>query len=161
MMRITTLVFVCASIAGCSWGGSDDGGGGTSPDASVSSAPVCGDSICSASEVGSCTQDCGNSGSNTNPTVTCGNNVCETGETAASCPNDCSGGGSGSGSGACPANILDCALCAFAGQSCPAGLDMAGCTACISGGGGGGGTCNNDGTCDPAEILDPTCADCL
>lgn len=160
MMRITTLVFVCASIAGCSWGGSDDGGGGTGPDASVTAAPVCGDSVCAASEVGSCTSDCGNGGSN-NPQIVCGNGTCETGETSASCPNDCGGGsGSGSGSGACPANVQDCLFCAILGQQCPSGLDMNACTACISGGGGGLGMCNNDNICDPAEMADPTCADC-
>jgi len=158
MMRITTLVFVCASIAGCSWGGSDDGGGGGSPDASVNSTPVCGDSICSASEVGSCTQDCGNGGSN-NPQTLCGNNTCETGETPQSCPNDCTGGGSGSGSGLdCndQATQIGCLFCTLA-QQCTAPYDAQSCAAC---GGLGGGTCNNDNICDPQEMLDPTCADC-
>lgn len=159
MMRLTTLVFVCVSIAGCSWGGSDDGGGGSGPDASVSSAPVCGDSICAASEVGSCTQDCGNSGSNSNPTVTCGNNTCETGETQQSCPNDCGGNGSGSGGTLnCndQATQIGCLFCTLAGQ-CTAPYDAQSCAAC---GGLGGGTCNNDNVCDPQEMLDPTCADC-
>ncbi len=168
MMRITTLVFVCASIAGCSWGGSDDGGGGgTGPDASVGASAVCGDSVCAASEVGSCTADCGNGGGNTGPTVTCGNNTCETGETSASCPADCGGGGSGSGGGACPANTQDCFGCALLGQGCPTGLDMNACLACLTGGGGGGGTgdllCTGmapDGTCDAQETAQTCPSDC-
>lgn len=165
MMRITTLVFVCASIAGCSWGGSDDGGGGgTGPDASVAAAPVCGDSVCAASEVGSCTQDCGSGGGNTGPMVVCGNGSCETGETPASCPNDCTGGGGGTGT--CPANVTDCALCALLGQSCPTGLDMNSCLACLSGGGGGGTgdlLCTGgapDGTCDAMETAQTCASDC-
>jgi len=172
MMRMTSaLVFVCASfLVGCAWGeGSPDesGGGGGGVDAAVSAA-VCGDSVCATSEVGSCSQDCGTGGGATNPV--CGNSTCETGETSASCPNDCGGGGgSGSGSGssaACPSDPNACLFCALAGQMCPAGLDQNACTACALGGGGGlpgggGGTCNNDGTCDQAEILDATCADCI
>ena len=167
MMRISAVVFVCA-FAGCSWGG-DGGTGPGGPDASVGGgggggSPVCGDGVCSASEVGSCTSDCGSGGGNNNPAgPVCGNNTCETGETSASCPNDCGGGGgSGSGGGgACPSNIQDCLFCALAGQMCPAGLDMTSCTACLAGGGGGlPGSCNNDGVCDPAEMADPTCADC-
>jgi hypothetical protein len=167
MMRITTLVFVCASIAGCSWGGSDDGGGGggTGPDASVAAAPICGDSVCAASEVGSCTSDCGSGGGNTGPMIVCGNNSCETGETPQSCPNDCTGSGSGSGSGSgtldCndQATTFGCLLCTFGG-TCAAPYDATSCAACGTGFPGGG-TCNNDGICDQAEITDFTCADCM
>jgi hypothetical protein len=166
MMRITTLVFVCASIAGCSWGGSDDGGGGTGPDASVSAAPVCGDSVCAASEVGSCTSDCGSGGGNTGPMVMCGNGTCETGETSTSCPNDC-GGGSGSGSGGGALNCSDqntvfgCLLCS-AGL-CTAPYDATSCAACGGGGGGLGDLgCTGmaaDGVCDANETAQ-TCSDC-
>lgn len=168
MMRMTSaLVFVCASfLVGCAWGeGSpDDDGTGGGVDAAVASA-VCGDSVCAASEVGSCSQDCGTGGGATNPV--CGNSTCETGETTASCPNDCGGGGgSGSGSGsntACPSDPTACLLCAFDMALCPTGHTQASCAACGGGLpiGGGGGTCNNDGTCDQTEILDATCADCI
>lgn len=170
MMRITTLLFVCSTIVGCSWGGdSGNGGGGGGPDAAVSQA-VCGDSVCAASEVGHCTADCGSgggsgsgSGSGSGTGAVCGNNTCETGETNANCPNDCTGGGGGTGT--CPANILDCALCAIVGQSCPTGLDMTSCAACLSSGGGGGGDllCTGgapDGTCDAMESNATCPTDC-
>jgi len=158
----SALVFVCASfLVGCAWGeGSPEPGGG-SPDAAVGAAAVCGDSVCAASEVGSCTMDCGSGGGATNPV--CGNSTCETGENSSSCPNDCGGGsGSGSGSGSsttCPTDPLECFACILGGP-CPAGLDATSCQACALGGGGGLGMCNNDGTCDAAEMADPTCADC-
>ena len=166
MMRITTLAFVCA-IAGCSWGGeSDPSGGGGGVDAAVSATPVCGDGVCAANEVGNCASDCGSGGGNTNPTVQCGNGTCETGETSASCPNDCGGGGGGGGGGGtCPADSTECLVCIL-GLGCPAGMDATSCQACVLGGGGGGTgdlLCTGgapDGTCDAME--DPTtCAsDC-
>jgi len=149
----SALVFVCASfLVGCAWGeGSpDEDGTGGGVDAAVASA-VCGDSVCAASEVGSCTSDCGSGGGNTNPV--CGNSTCETGETQASCPNDCGGGGGATcgngtcdaasgetstscpadcmgGGAACPADPNECLFCSIIGQMCPAGHDMASCAAC-------------------------------
>jgi len=168
MMRITTLVFVCSTIAGCSWGG-DGGGtgpGGTGPDAAVSHAPVCGDSVCSASEVGNCTADCGSGGGNTTGPV-CGNGTCETGETSASCPNDCGGGGgSGSGSGALNCSdqntTINCLLCTSF-QLCTAPYDAASCAACGGGGLGGDILCTGgapDGTCDAMESNSTCPTDC-
>ncbi|MGE0395671.1 MAG: hypothetical protein AB7T06_03010 [Kofleriaceae bacterium] len=169
-MRMTALVFVCASfMVGCSWGegsGQDDPGG---VDANVNGGGVCGDGVCAANEVASCSADCGSGGGGGGGggSAICGNSTCETGETPTSCPNDCSsGGGSGSGSGSgsagCPTPapaIEDCIGC-IAGM-CPGGLDFAGCFACASGGGGlPTGGCNNDMVCDPAEMIDPNCADC-
>ncbi len=147
MMRMTTLVFVCSSfVIGCSWGegsGSDD----PTPDAPVSSGAVCGDGICAANEVTSCSADCGSGGGGGGGGggALCGNNTCETGETPASCPNDCtsggggsgSGSGSGSGTGNCPTPppaIEDCIGC-IAG-TCPGGLTFDACFTCALGGGG-------------------------
>lgn len=165
------LVFVCSMfIAACSEGGGD--GSVTTPDAAVSQV-TCGDGVCAANEVGYCTQDCGGgsgSGSGSGSGTTCGNFVCEAGETAASCPNDCSGGGGGSGSGSgsanCPSDTTACFGCVLDPSLCPAGLDADTCLQCALGGLGGGGlptggACNNDGTCDATEMLDPTCGDCV
>ena len=174
MMRMTTgLVFVCAAFIGaCAWGeGSPDENKGGGVDAAPSSSAVCGDGVCAASEVSTCSNDCG-SGGGGSVTPTCGNQVCETGETNASCPNDCTSGGGGSGSGsgsgsntACPSDQFSCIGCLIDASLCPAGHTQASCQACTLGGGGGlpggGGTCNNDGTCDAAEMTDFTCADCF
>ncbi len=164
MMRMTTLVFVCSSfVVGCSWGegsGSDD----PTPDAAgAGGGGVCGDGVCAANEVASCSADCGSGGGGGGGGggAICGNNTCETGESPSSCPNDCTSGGGGSGSGSgsgCPTPapmIQDCIGCLTG--TCPGGLDFQGCFTCASGGGGGlpGGNCNNDGVCDVGE--DATC----
>ena len=169
MKQLSSAVLLAVSLmVGCSWGGEDEDSNFNPPipDASVSAA-VCGDAVCAASEVGTCTQDCGSgggsgSGSGTG-TVVCGNNVCDTGETNSSCPNDCTGGGSGSG--ACPADPLtDCLFCSLTGQMCPTGLDMDSCLACLAagggGGGGGGGACNFNMVCDIGEDATTCPTDC-
>lgn len=164
MMRMTALVFVCSSfVVGCSWGegsGSDD----PTPDAAGTGGAVCGDGVCAANEVASCSADCGSGGGGGGGgNAVCGNNTCETGESPTSCPNDCTSGGgggsgSGSGSGTCSppvSDITECAACIIPGSgTCPGG-DLNGCIACAAGGLGGGGlpgaNCNNDGVCDQGE----------
>jgi hypothetical protein len=166
MTRFTTLVFV-SMVAACSWGdgsgsGDDDGGS----DAGLPNTPVCGDGMCSSSEVNSCQADCGGGGA-TNPV--CGDGSCTGTETANSCPSDCtSGNPGGSGSNAaCPADLLECIGC-FIG-TCPAGHTQDSCIACAIGGGGipgfGDIGCTGmaaDGTCDTMEmgLGSDVCSDC-
>ncbi|HET9990428.1 MAG TPA: hypothetical protein VFQ65_17975 [Kofleriaceae bacterium] len=152
----------------CSWGGSSDPN--SHPDAGGTAGAVCGDGTCSASEINNCPQDCGSgghgsngSGSGSNVQAVCGNNTCDPGETAQTCPSDCTGGGSGSGT--CPSDVTTCALCAISGTSCPTGMDMNSCFACLFGGLGSGGNlgCDGgaaDGICQ-ADETNATCpADC-
>ena len=162
MMR-TKTGFVCVvaalAVGACSWG-SGSGSSTPGPDASFGGGnAVCGDNVCAASEVGNCTQDCGNSGSNTQGYV-CGNGQCETtlGESATNCQTDCGGGqGSGSGSGGgntsldCndPNTQIGCLLCTTL-QMCTSPYDATSCAAC-GGGSGGSLPCNFDGVCDPGE----------
>jgi hypothetical protein len=176
MMRTKTgFLYVVAALAlgACSWGG-DSGGSNTQPDASIGGGDVvCGDNVCAASEVGSCPQDCGNSGSN-NPHYVCGNDQCEStlGESATNCPDDCGGGngsGSGSGSGSSggnttldcsdPLTTFSCALCTLGGQCSPP-YDAVSCAAC----GTGFGNCTGglpDGTCDANEDSTSCPLDCM
>jgi hypothetical protein len=179
-MKLTALVFAFGALAACS---SDNNGGSSGqPDAgSGSSAVVCGDGTCSASEVTSCSADCGDA-------PYCGDNTCNNNETSSSCQNDCGGGGQGSGSGSgsgsgtpgnCPSDQTACLGCLFDPTGCPAGMDQNTCLACISGGGGGlpggggsgsGGSpfdafaCTGgaaDGTCDTDEMDLALCSDCM
>lgn len=166
MMRMTALLFACSSfVLGCSWGegsGSDD----PTPDAAGTGGGVCGDGVCAANEVASCSADCGSGGGGGGGNAVCGNNTCETGESPTTCPNDCTtggGGGSGSGGGTCPADPLtECLPCILGQGACPAGLDANGCIQCALGGGGlpGGGSGSGglgcvgglpNGTCDMGE----------
>ncbi len=133
---------------------------------------VCGDNICSATEVDTCPQDCGpHTGptpvdAGTTGTAVCGNGTCDPGEDATTCPTDCVGTGSGT-PGPCPADVTTCAGCAFTGTGCPAGQTQASCLTCLlSGLGSGGGDdsgCTGgapDGTCDATEMMNPTtCVD--
>jgi hypothetical protein len=169
MMRMSSLVFVCALFA-CSSGESGPDGG---------SAPVCGDGVCASSEVNNCMADCG--GGNQNNPV-CGNNMCETGETQASCPSDCQPAGpvcgdntcdmaGGENSTNCPGDcsggggqldcmaqetLAACALCLI-GNLCMPPVTPDACTACAM---LPGTMCNLDQVCDAGE--DPTmCPDCM
>lgn len=157
MKQLSSALLLAVSLmVGCSWGGEDDGSNFNPPipDASVS-AVVCGDSVCAASEIGVCTQDCGSGGGSGSSTVVCGNNVCDAGETNSSCPNDCTGGGSGSNAN-CPSDLTACIGCLIDASLCMGGLTAEICTECALGGGGlpGGTGCNFDMVCDTGE--DPT-----
>jgi hypothetical protein len=119
---------------------------------------MCGDGECSADEVNSCPQDCGNpvgSGSGSG-SAKCGDFVCQGPpngtEDATNCPQDCgSGSGSGNGSGCgvdCndPNTLLGC----FLGTCTDATL----CATCLAGGSGSGsGACNFDGMCEAGETM--------
>jgi hypothetical protein len=174
MMRLNTgIVCVVAALAAgaCSWG-SGSGSSTPGPDAPIGGGDVvCGDSVCAASEVGHCQQDCGSTGSNNPQQAVCGNGQCETtlGESATSCPSDCgggqgSGGGSGSGGGGggqldCndPNTLVACFAC-IATNVCTPPADAASCQACL---GGGLSLCTGgapDGTCDAMEDS-TTCPD--
>ena len=166
MMRHKTgivCVVAALAVAACSWG-NGSGSSNPAPDASSGGAAVCGDNVCAATEVNTCPQDCG-SGGNNNSAV-CGNGQCETtkGETATSCPSDCSGssGGSNTGSGG-GSSALNCsdqntliACIACVATNVCTGVDANSCQTCLGGGlGSGTGTgCTGgvpDGVCDSME----------
>lgn len=161
-----TLAFACADSSS-----GDDDGSGSGSGSNVMSG--CGDGVCSPSEVGFCTSDCGNGGSGA---ASCGNGMCETtkGENGTSCPADCGGGsgsGSGSGSGTSTLNCSDpntqigCLLCTGL-QMCTAPYDATSCAACGgmgSGSGFGDLLCTGgapDGTCDSMESNQTCPSDC-
>ncbi|CAN5289398.1 hypothetical protein BH11MYX1_BH11MYX1_48290 [soil metagenome] len=157
-------------VVACSFGGSSDNH--PSPDAATSGGH-CGDGTCAANEVNSCPADCGqgsNAGSGSGSgsgTATCNNNgTCDAGETTANCAGDCPAANS-----ACPTDVTQCAICAISGTSCPTGLDMTSCLACLVPGGGGGSglgsgldiLCDGgaaNGSCNPATETAATCSDC-
>ncbi|HTR52880.1 MAG TPA: hypothetical protein VMJ10_19330 [Kofleriaceae bacterium] len=138
MMRITIALACALAAAAVACGSSTSGGSGGSPDAYT---PRCGDGVCDSSEVDSCPQDCGTQQQH----ATCGNGVCEPGETAATCPSDC---GSGSGSAVCGDGI------------CEQGEDATSCPQdCGSGSGSGVLDCSDETVleeCIDCLIVDPT-----
>jgi hypothetical protein len=188
MMRKTFVLVVALVMSACSFGGSGNkgggggGGGGDDVDASI---PVCGDGVCAATEVGSCTQDCGGGG--TNPVcgngqcesskgesasscpsdcgggggAVCGNSICEASETGTSCPSDCAGGGSGSLDCNDQNVLLACVTCLLTNQC--SGVDPNSCQACIGGGGMGAGCTGGipDGVCDANEDSTSCPFDCM
>src|SRR5690349_901256 len=92
MTRCDRPLLVCAALAAAMLTGCpppDDGGGGNGGDhqcgpkgcpVDAAPGPVCGDHTC---ETGETAQTC------PADCTTCGNNVCDAGETAQSCPADC------------------------------------------------------------------------
>lgn len=173
LLRHALGVAAMLSVAavGCN---QDDGAG--PPDARIA---MCGDGTCLPSEIGSCAQDCGNSGS------TCDNdNVCDPGETTAcadcltsvcdndrscengenpvNCPNDCGGAAcnnngtcdAGETASSCPPDCSSGGTCNMDGM-CQAGEDMTTCIDCLT-----NPFCNMNGMCEFQEIIVGNCADC-
>ena len=146
MRDFKALAFVCALFAACA---TTDGGGGDDGSDPPSNTPVCGDAVCAASEVGSCSQDCGTgstevcgnnicegtepstcaSDCNSMPAAVCGNGQCESTESQATCPGDCTGGGSTQ----CPSDLTVCFLCIVDASLCTGGLDQNTCQTCLLG----------------------------
>jgi hypothetical protein len=127
-------LMTAAGWAACS--SASDGGGPQNQTGIDAPIPVCGDGVCSSSEINTCTPDCGGGGP---PQPVCGNHICEPGETAASCPTDCNvippDGPPGTDAG--PGGPLDCsdpnviAACLFcvAGVGCSGpGINVTDCT---------------------------------
>lgn len=114
-------------VAACASSG-DEGKQQPAPDAAIDR---CGDGICAASEIGACSADCGSQ-----PMAVCGNGTCESGETAAACPADCSAGACGDG-------------------TCNGAETMATCPGDCS----GSAVCG-DGTCNGAETMATCPGDC-
>lgn len=166
MMRMQTAIF-CALAASLSFAVScADSGTGDDDQMGDDQQHVCGDGVCAAAEVGTCTNDCGNGGNNNNGAV-CGNGMCETtlGENGATCLQDCgnmgtgsgSGSGSGNGSTTCPADPTECLFCLIDASLCMNGLTATTCQACVGGlGGGGGGSGFGDLLCE-GGAPDGTC----
>lgn len=126
-MRTSFAFALAVALAACAGGGGDDPQ--PTPDAPTQSVPVCGDNTCAGSEVGVCPQDCG-------AVATCGDTMCNGGETAASCPNDCTA----------------VAMCGNALCETDLGENSTNCPGDCTGGGGGALDCQ-----DPNTILGCFC----
>src|SRR5512134_130626 len=130
-MRVHTSVFVCfvLGVAACGGGGDNPGDDTDTPD----SRPVrCGDNVCDASELNSCSADCGLPGCDHDT-------ICEDGESTANCASDCVMV-TCNNNGVCDAGETP--------TSCPGDCMMTG-------------TCDFDFICDAGEMGDPNCFDCL
>lgn len=182
MRELKALAFVVALFAACA---TTDGGGGDDGEDPPPTGDVCGDAVCAASEIGSCTADCGTGGNGNNEV--CGNATCE-GNEPSTCPSDCGGGGGGAvcgngtcemaagenstncagdcsaSGGTCPADPTECLLCLVDPLFCPSGLDQATCQACALGGGGTGTGCTGgvpNGMCETGEDATNCPLDCM
>ena len=162
---------VCAVCFACA---STDDKPHEQPTPDAPKGPVCGDGVCAASELVTCTSDCGTP----QPMAVCGNMTCESGETVMNCPGDCVS----CGDHVCTAPTETNANCpgdctttgggnAVCGNAvCETGEDMTSCP--LDCGGTGGSTCpgGDDVGCflcwfDPNECIPPQteqiCGQCL
>ncbi len=138
---------ICNSDCTCSPGGSSCDGNcdpGDSVTCPSDCPPVCGDGWCSFGEYCTCLSDCWSSGPDT-----CGDNICNCGETSGTCSNDCWSGGCdfatwctdpecnascGDGLCACGETSSSCPLdCTSSGNACGDGICAFGedCNTCV------------------------------
>jgi len=158
------FAFLCA----CASTGNDKPHEQPMPDAPK--APVCGDGVCAASEVSTCTSDCGMP----QPMAVCGNMMCETGETAMTCPGDCATCGDGTCTAPaetnanCPGDCTTTGTAVCGNAICETGEDMTNCPSDCT----GASTCpgGDDVGCffcwfDPTQCIPPQteqiCGQCL
>jgi hypothetical protein len=178
MRDIKALAFVCSLIAAaaCATSGGDGGGDDGPP---VNNTPVCGDSVCAASEVGNCSSDCGTGMTEVcgngmcegnEPTTcasdctmggggVCGNGQCESSESASTCPADCNTGGGGGNIDCQNEDVLAACILCLTGIAC-INVTETDCTSCATGGIGCTGGLPN-GVCDAGETTQNCPFDCM